>query len=440
MVEESLKRMLIWCVLICGIPSPASELAAAAADCAAVAPIDRPFTRYLTTYAIDADARTRTAALSFWINSLSTARRAVRPVNVSPTLLRVDLRNYHWPAAAWESIAAVDPYLRHLQRSSVHNQLAAMTGSAAPVLRADHFLRRSALQEHYREFLGLTKAKTVADVQAAFRVRADDARALRLEIAGSTLSSRVALYNRRLIRTPTLAGYWWASDDHDTSSGRDSVLDFLTDSDADAHEFIWSLPNGLQAYAIANAAGVLLEVVPANIAQDFMTARQDKQIANPASCVGCHSSGINPFTDVVAGMIRGGVLSLKSADPAKTQAIDDLFLADLVGTIDADRELYRKAVDLAAGVDPETAAQAFDVVLDGYLDRKVDQAAAARELGIEPDDLPRAAVKYGDGRAPNGTLAAILAGQAVARDAWAQAFEAAALVLQVEDAMKGEER
>ena len=44
------------------------------------------------------------------------------------------------------------------------------------------------------------------------------------------------------------------------------------------------------------------------------------------------------------------------------------------------------------------------------------------------------------GRAPSGTLAAILAGQAVSREAWADAFEAASITLGVSQAMEGDER
>lgn len=408
--------------------SPASELAAAVADCASMPPTERPFVRYLTTFAIaDEHQAASGKVLSYWCNCLSTSRRIREPIAVSDTLWRVDLRDYGWDAKAWEelTVATADPYFRDVSLPTETQTLYSMTGSLGAILRADYFVAETSSGPAYRAFLGLPD--TIAATQSKFRIRLDDAKALSLEIGGSKLVSPVALHNRRLVRFPTLTGYWWQSEDHLSSAGRKSVLDFLTDSEADGGEFIWSLPNGLQAYAVSNAEGKVLDVVPADIAQDYQTRFKDKQIYTGRSCVICHSEGIKSFRDDIAEMVRGGIVSLQSYDKAKANRLEEFFLTEK--PFDADQQLYAKAVREATGWDTDTFAKEFERLTYDYLERPVNAAQASRELGVSVDGLKTALVEYGKKLVASGTMAALLAGQTISREAWAGAYPDVALIL-----------
>lgn len=78
----------------------------------------RPFARYLTLNhlyndkvsadVLDGEVR----AMSKALNSVSTAPKIAQPLSVDPAhvIFRVDLRDYGWTAATWDSVLGSDPY------------------------------------------------------------------------------------------------------------------------------------------------------------------------------------------------------------------------------------------------------------------------------------------------------------------------------------------
>src|SRR5262245_42572607 len=93
------------------LPTPATELRAAATDIQTVAPQLRPTTRYLTLYTID--EVDRPAALQVTSYVLNARARSITPPElVTPTLIRFNLTQYApepddltaW-LIAWEQLA-----------------------------------------------------------------------------------------------------------------------------------------------------------------------------------------------------------------------------------------------------------------------------------------------------------------------------------------------
>src|SRR5437899_182451 len=62
-------------------------------------------------------------------------------------------------------------------------------------------------------------------------------------------------------------------------------------------EMIFSLPNGLQGYYLANAKGARLELAPTDIVTDKFA--EDKTVRNGLACMRCHDSGMKDFVDTV---------------------------------------------------------------------------------------------------------------------------------------------
>lgn len=409
--------ILLTIALAIGMPSPASELRAALADAASVSPSDRPYTRYLSLYTVpEEDKQVAREVASFWVNSLSLMPRIVRPIEVTENLLRLDLRNYGWDVDDWETLVDKRGYEFVPVWRPIAKSVSDPFQTRSPVLRLEGFLVNSSEKQFYDKFLNL--GQKLAEVQTAFRVRIDDGKALRLDVYGSKFRSPVALHNRRLIRYPSLSGYWWESQDHLTDFGPDNIVDNLEVSDHDAGEFIWSLPNGLQAYYIADGKGAAVQVVPAAIAQDYETPAKDKQIYNARSCVGCHGKGIKAFDDDVAAMIKSGTLKLNTHDRETYQRLGDHFLSDLPVTIEKDQARFAEAVAKACELEPENVAHEFRRITVEYIDRPVTREMIARELGIASTDLEKLSAPYRGKRIVSATFAAILAGQPVSRQAW----------------------
>lgn len=416
-------------------PSPASELHAAHQDLLSLPPTERIHVRYLTLYAVPAERREDLRDVcNFWLNSLSRRRTMTRTVGVSETVVRFDLRDYALPTAAWESLASGRGYEFKPLWQTTAKTAADPIGTVTPILRADAWLAYVSDHPFYTEWLSLPD--TLEKLFADQRIRPDDVEALRLELAGAKLRSGVALHNRRLVRWPTLAGYFWKSEDHLTDFGADSVVENLLTSDVDAGEFIWSLPNGLQAYFIAGRDGKLARVVPADIAQDYETPARDKQIYNARSCVGCHAAGLNKFSDDVSGMIERERVELRSRDKTKALELEDRYLGDLAGVIDQDNARFQAAVKEACGRSSEQIATALTRFTVEYREGLINAEVAARELGVPVEELSKLAVAYGPENVVRGTFAALLAGQSVPRQAWEAVIGEAIYLLAGKDAMK----
>lgn len=84
------------------------------------------------------------------------------------------------------------------------------------------------------------------------------------------------------------------------------IADFGLNSNFEfaASEWIWVLPNGMQAYFLANAAGVRQDFAPLDIVSDTSEGGKfDPTIRNSLSCHRCHAQGINPFSDQILGHV-----------------------------------------------------------------------------------------------------------------------------------------
>lgn len=398
--------------------SPASELRAATQDLVTqVAPQDRSFTRYLTTYSLLPAERAEARQIAnFWINSLSTRRRLSPALPVTDTLLRIDLRDYAWSPDSWERMTLKSHYVR-LGWVDPKDEVTfrEYSKSAMALVRLDHFVSLTSLEPHYSDFLKLPG--TLTELQRQFGVQEKDVKALSLNAGGAVLRSIVALHNRQLERYPTITGYFWLSRDSKTNSGKQAVLDNLFGITPDGGEFIWSLPNELQAYYLADGNGKQVNVVPADIAQDSVTTFADKQVRNARSCVVCHAGGINKFDDIVSSLIDQGKIELRSYDKDKTIAIEELYLSQIEQQIDDDNRRFVAAVEATSGLTPEVNAAAFQRLVYGFLERQVSPSQASLELGVEEEWLGEyLAGSY------SGTLLAILAGHSVSRDAWESVF------------------
>lgn len=416
-------------------PSPASELNAAVTDAAQVAPINRPFVRYLTLYAVPDDRREDVLDVAnFWVNSLSRRRTITKLSRVNETLLRLDVRDYGWPVEVWEALVDGRGYEFKPLWGNVKGTVNDPIGTRSPIMRAEAFVSYASDHPFYTMFLSLPG--NIKDVLTDQRIREEDIAALRLELAGAKIRSPVALHNRRLVRWPTLTGYFWKSDDHLTDFGDDSVVENVLKTDVDAGEFIWSLPNGLQAYYIAGKDGKLARVVPADIAQDYQTPAKDKQIYNARSCVGCHSSGINAFRDDIAKMIESTKVELRSKDKEKALALEERYLGELPAEIVTDQKRYSQAVWKACDRSPEEIASAFTLAVVDYRESPITADIAARELGVTREQLSDLAIQYGPDNPVRGTYAALLSGETVPRQAWEAVIAEASYILASKRAVK----
>lgn len=289
-----------------------------------------------------------------------------------------------------------------------YDYLAKTTGSKTPVLRSDWFLSNASVAPAYYDFIGIKgqfKDGKLVDGEKQLDELAgiDFERAKRSLIAAISDTKTVTLHNRILLRrvtaTEAQGGKHWTSIDTDSGLDKEDYLDQVDTFDTPvfkAKEIIFSNPNGLQSYGLADNKKALLDRAAVAIAQhgDKMPTRlQDKQVfAGLRSCMLCHYTGLVQIRDKVRELSKGKIrlfiadnIGEARKDFDTLDRIEGAFGYDLDLIVRFDNAKYTAAVRAATGMEPLAVRDAFESLLFEYLDAFVTPEVAAAEAGMTTD-------------------------------------------------------
>jgi hypothetical protein len=88
----------------------------------------------------------------------------------------------------------------------------------------------------------------------------------------------------------------------------------------DAGEIIYTLPNGMQGYLLADANNVRQDFAPVNIVSNINDPFGEAQIDNALDCHRCHSKGLISFTDQIRGHVIRNASEFDNEDAEKILA------------------------------------------------------------------------------------------------------------------------
>ncbi len=277
------------------------------------------------------------------VNSLSWNRVITRPATIDPArvLLRIDLRSFGWTADTWRFVVEAYPYAVRRRGAEA---VTSLSGAAVPYVRADWFVARASVPPLYHDLLGLPE--TVRELEQGLRVDSaanlDERKGV---MRGGVRSSGVSRNNRVVERHSTSWGSYWKSHDFSGNQGEQNIFRDPIAFKPDGGEMIFNLPNGLQAYFIADAEGRRLDRAPVEIVAD-RNYPDEPQVVNGRSCMACHFEGMKGFRDDVrsvvsqqpaAGYDRRWALALYPPQEALEKALQ------------SDRERFRAAVEQTGG-------------------------------------------------------------------------------------------
>ena len=198
------------------------------------------------------------------INSLSWQKRGHIPEIIDGHILRINLHRLDWSEELWERIANAYPY--NLP-NSLSPRFQELTGSQRPHLRGDWFAQEASRAPLYHDILDLPN--TVRELEALLGVDSSEniarGRVARAGFQDSGVSSNNRLIEWHLSR---FGSYWLSYDfQRDSGDGKRNLFHNPLGPNRggfehDGGEYIWQLPNGLQAYYLSNAAGDRLGVAP----------------------------------------------------------------------------------------------------------------------------------------------------------------------------------
>ncbi len=353
-------------------------------------------------------------ALGKILNSLSW-RRSIslpRPLDPGATVFRIDLRDFDWDESTWNRILRAYPYgvLRPESR-----EVQDLVGTPVPLIRGDWFVAAASVPPLYHEILGLPR--TVADLERLLDL--DTARNLQLEkfvMRAGVRNSGVSRHNRVLERHESSYGAYWKSYDFGSSSGPDNIFQNPLDLRPAGGEIIFSLPNGMQAYFLADARGNRIDRAPTNIVFD-RNEPETPEVVNGRSCMSCHFAGMRTFRDDVRSVIHQQGGSTRR-DRALALYVEQ---SQLDKFLEEDSARFSRTAGAAGGKIPDdpraeavgAASRRFEAPLELHL--------ASAELGVEPSALRLriennsrlSALGFGQLLGENGT---------VKRDLWEEQF------------------
>jgi hypothetical protein len=253
-----------------------------------------------------------------------------------------------------------------------------LSGAEIPYVRADWFVSEASVPPLYHDLLGLPSS--VSQLEGLLGV--DSARAISEEknvVRAGIRNSGVSQNNRALERQPSAYGAYWKSYDFSSSRGSENVFTNPLSLPATGSEIIFSLPNGLQGYFVANSLGRRLDSAPVVIVSD-RTNVDDPVVRTGRSCISCHYNGIKPFVDETAPVIRNGAgfVTAKTAALYPGQAV-------IEPLVRGDQSRFREALRYS-GLDEAASFQEEPVnQFARRFKSDLSLEAASAELGIEPE-------------------------------------------------------
>lgn len=400
---------------------------------------DRPFIRYFSLMHLVAEGTTpenlaiHRDALAKAVNHLSRRRGIVRPKVIDPAtggLLAVDIRELGWDAAPFADSAATAadlrdvnlwdlalldyPYGLAMPGNETFSRLAEAYLVPARLLRpvvfvrADWFVGIVTQPPLYEDFLRLPR--TAAEVEKQLGVMSLDSG----KRGGVTISG-VSQNNRVVERHRSADGFYWKSVDFQSSTARENMFHDPVNLSGSGGEFIFSLPNGLQGYFLADAHGNRLAEAPTSIVTDSFA--EDRVVRNGLACMRCHDKGMKRFTDVV----RPSLERLGASIAFDYERALELYppKEEMDRLLDEDGDTFMAALKQALG--HEQTLEPLAPVSRRFLEEPVSLSRATAEAG-----LPELATLRELARIPHfATLGFVplATGGQVQRDAWNDVFD-----------------
>jgi serine/threonine-protein kinase len=397
-------------------------------------------------------------ALTLVANHLSRKAEFSVPQPIEPTgtVFRLDISRLGWDKQRLQTrdggsanctlfdLVLLDyPYGMIYEGSDTYRQLVTEyltpTRQLRPVayVRADWFVNTAARPPLYEDLLQLPPTFEALQKQLGVDV-ADNVKNFRAVRAGLTVSG-VSRNNRMVERhEPDGSAYLWVSYDYKSNKGTDNIFQdpvhlVIGNPPASAGggadsafrnptggEMIFSLPNGLQGYYVANGKGTRLDAAPTEIVTD--TFASDKAVRNGLACMRCHDSpGMKTFHDDVRPVLEQLTGSLAAFDRQEA-----LRLYPRQGEIDRLRDrdsgtFRRSLARLFPGEKPVGVQDVLRQVSERFLDQKVTLRSAAPELGVTDPDRISKAFQSRDLAAAG--LMELSSGGAVRRDTWEDFYD-----------------
>jgi len=352
------------------------------------------------------------------INSLSWHREITipTPINTEKTLLRIDLRDFNWTADTWRMVLATYPYAVKLPANEV---IKSFSGAEIPYIRADWFMANASIAPLYHNILCLPN--TVTELEKLLGV--DVSRNLQEErniIRAGLRSSGVSQNNRIVERHGSNYGAYWRSYDFSSSLDSQNIFSSPLTMTSAGGEMIFNLPNGMQAYFLADNHGKRLDVAPVAIVSD-RSSPESPIIHNGRSCMSCHFAGMKYFRDDMRATLEAELNSASRNTNRYFTLEKALAIYPTQDTLDnlleQDQDRFRQAIEKTGSkLSPNIQSEPINALARRF-EAELSLPLAAAEAGLEKEEF-LARVRASSRLSSLGYSQLVVANGAFKRDAW----------------------
>jgi len=259
---------------------------------------------------LEANLRYYSLATAKLLNSVSYAPTLHKPVPVegtNGTVLRINIGDLKWNDRIWAKIEKLYPYAVIADKGSALGQIQNITHAKAPILKSDWLAFTASRAPLYNVLLRLPDTLTELERQLGIDANRNIDKGDVIRAAFTAGHSGVSDHNRLIERHDLPGGgYYWKSYDFGGSDKERSLIqhpfgpigvknlpDHAVPFVHDGGEVFYKLPNGLQAYYLADGKDKFIPSGPTEVVRDHTRPPGlGIEVVNAASCMSCHADGI----------------------------------------------------------------------------------------------------------------------------------------------------
>jgi serine/threonine-protein kinase len=334
--------------------------------------------------------------LTKMINMLSIDAR-VRvpvPVNDEETLYRIDLRDLQWDRAVnvngqafndvWEAIADANPYAVEFVGDDADDAKADSLTNF-PVQFADQMMDVAIIGNLYYAIINVDVNQPLDNFITGLGIDVDqNTLDIKDQIRAGTTKSRISRQDRVVERDEIVirSGALWQSFDFEDNVGNQSIFEDVFNFTPGGSEAIFTLPNGLLGFIIADANDNIVE--DSDILLD--TSQNNFRAITSVSCSNCHSTGFIPVVDEVRAIALANSRDI-GLNRDEVEQIEGIYVSpqEFAAQVKDDSEnFFQRALQQA-----NLPTQGGDPVAATFLrfDQDIRIEDAAGDLGLTPDEL-----------------------------------------------------
>jgi serine/threonine-protein kinase len=326
--------------------------------------------------------------------SIDARVRVPVPVNDEETLYRIDLRDLQWDRAVnvngqafndvWEAIADANPYAVEFVGDDADDAKADSLTNF-PVQFADQMMDVAIIGNLYYAIINVDVNQPLDNFITGLGIDVDqNTLDIKDQIRAGTTKSRISRQDRVVERDEIVirSGALWQSFDFEDNVGNQSIFEDVFNFTPGGSEAIFTLPNGLLGFIIADGNDNIVE--DSDILLD--TSQNNFRAITSVSCSNCHSTGFIPVVDEVRAIALANSRDI-GLNRDEVEQIEGIYVSpqEFAAQVKDDSEnFFQRALQQA-----NLPTQGGDPVAATFLrfDQDIRIEDAAGDLGLTPDEL-----------------------------------------------------